>query len=260
MSRIEWTALLIGSLCLVGCGDDGSGGSGNGGSANGGSGNAGAGNSGGNTGGSGGASNAGSTSGGSGGTSNAGSTSGGASSGGAAGAASVEVCTLGCSAAADCVTNQFEVYDASHYSCDVDHCVYNGCRTDAECAGLLPSYVCRDQGVGVALCVAGCSQASDCGSGTPWDDADNYVCDNGGCKNTGCNSQAECDALGAQVNKPYRCAAINGQLSVCVPGCDRAADCPSADYTCEAQTCQYVGCRSDAACAAQLSDSRYVCR
>lgn len=270
MLRIEWTAVLIGSLCIVGCGDDsssggagrsangGSSGSANGGSTNGGS-------SGSANGGSSGSTNGGSTNGGSsgsanGGSANGGSTNGGSSSGGSAGVPSLEVCTLGCTTAADCVTNQFEVYDASHYTCDVDHCVYNGCRTDSECAALLPSYVCRDQGSGVAFCVASCTQAADCGSGMAWDDADNYVCEDGGCKSTGCNNQAECDALGAQINTPYRCAEFSSELSVCVPGCNSAADCPTADYACEDQACKFVGCTSDSACAAQLSDNRYVCR
>ncbi len=114
----------------------------------------------------------------------------------------VPVCQLGCAAPVDCVQGggALPAYDADNYACESGACRYLGCRSDDECAAI-PSrmgYVCRDPGTGTTVCVPGCASPTDCvsGSGLPAYDADNYACEAGACRYTGCRDDAECAGLG----------------------------------------------------------------
>ncbi|MGE0327663.1 MAG: hypothetical protein AB7K71_21870 [Polyangiaceae bacterium] len=261
---------LVGAAILVlatGCSDDGSsggqGGSNGGSGAQGGSG-ANGGSSGSAQGGSGAAGgSAGSGEGGSGadGGSGANGGSAGNGTGGSGGSAtSITICQAACNSPADCASGT-PLYDASHYSCDAGVCVWQGCKGDSDCT-FLGNYVCREQ-YGLPTCLKGCSSPNDCGSGQAYDDADNYSCDNGGCFNQGCNNEAECDALGDLVGKPYACADLGGG-SFCFPECNTPADCSNgqpgytaSNYECDQGVCRYTGCNGDSECA---SLGNYVCR
>jgi hypothetical protein len=110
----------------------------------------------------------------------------------------IPYCVMPCSSPADCSSGQL-AYDADNYACPDGHCVYLGCHSDTECQDVLASYVCRDGGSGVSYCMPSCSVPSDCDlSSLPYD-ADNYICPNGGCIYTGCNSDTECQVLGDYV-------------------------------------------------------------
>ena len=97
--------------------------------------------------------------------------------------------------------------------------------------------------------------ASHCG-------ADNYACDQGICKYTGCTSTAECQTTFG-TTRPYVCA--NG---TCQLRCNSSADCalPSggayaADrYQCTNNVCVWLGCNSDASCQQTFQSPNYACR
>ena len=109
----------------------------------------------------------------------------------------VRSCVHTCTTTADCSQN-VAYMDADNYSCESGTCRYLGCNTDAECQTIGP-YACRDQGSGTRYCVHTCSVPADCSAGVSYVDADNYVCEVGVCRYTGCNSDSECQALGAYV-------------------------------------------------------------
>jgi hypothetical protein len=109
-------------------------------------------------------------------------------------------CYPTCSAPADCVLGDSSLYDADNYACDQGACVWTGCNSSPECVeGLAdPDALCRDD-----LCWPGCQTVADCVLPGALYDGDNYECDQGACRWTGCNSTAECtDTL---MNPDYVC-------------------------------------------------------
>jgi hypothetical protein len=106
-------------------------------------------------------------------------------------------CVHTCSGPADCSAG-VAYMDADNYTCDLGVCHYLGCLNDAECQ-TIGAYACRDQGTGTRYCVHTCSGPADCSAGVAYLDADNYACEAGVCRYTGCNSDAECQSLGAYV-------------------------------------------------------------
>ncbi|MCA9627241.1 MAG: hypothetical protein KC766_06230 [Myxococcales bacterium] len=241
--RVYSLVLGLGVLCLS-CGSDGDSAGAGGTAASGGQGGG-----------------AGSEQGGSGGGSGASGGSSGNTSGGSGGSGgSVPACLRACSTAADCAMGSAP-YDAAHYACEGGVCRWQGCKGDSDCAAL-GNYVCRERD-GLAQCVKGCSSLGDCGSDALYDDADNYSCTDGGCIYRGCNREAECDALGADVGQPYTCADLGGG-SFCFPECVTASDCSlgqpglmDRNYECDQGVCRYTGCVGDSDCA---SLGNFVCR
>ncbi|MBW2456019.1 MAG: hypothetical protein JRI68_15990 [Deltaproteobacteria bacterium] len=107
-------------------------------------------------------------------------------------------CVAACNTVPECAQNS-SPYDEDNYSCADGWCQYQGCNGDSECQ-TMGNYVCRDVGGGTMLCVGACSTPADCDiGGGPAYDADNYSCDEGWCRYLGCNSDAECQALGDYV-------------------------------------------------------------
>jgi hypothetical protein len=121
-----------------------------------------------------------------------------------------------------------------------------------------------DAGPPLAFCQIGCTAAADCTSGSAAFDADNYRCEAGVCRYTGCNSDAECEASFSST--AYTCATIEGGQRTCVMRCSVAADCGSSgafdgdNYRCDVGHCVYTGCNTDAECQASFSSIAYVCR
>jgi hypothetical protein len=164
----------------------------------------------------------------------------------------VPVCLPPCATAADCaIPSAGEAYDADNYSCDNGGCTYTGCNSDAECSSL--NYLCRQvNGADWSTCVPQCSTPSDCdlGAGAAYD-ADNYICDNGGCVYGGCNDDAECQAT----NAATACQDFGNGILACVLTCSTVADCDQGqlafdadNYACADGYCEYTGCNSDAEC------------
>ena len=107
-------------------------------------------------------------------------------------------------------------------------------------------------------CQPGCNTTADCDLGSAAYDPDNYSCDQGACIYTGCNSEAECQAVN------LTCQDVGG-VPVCLIPCSVAADCEigggaaydADNYSCDQGGCIYTGCNSDAEC---LSMGSYLCR
>jgi hypothetical protein len=100
-------------------------------------------------------------------------------------------------------------------------------------------------------------------NGTPVADEDNYVCEDGGCRPTGCNSDAECDSQIA--GNVCRLHPIFG-LPNCDPGCITVVDCSTdsilydADnYECEGGVCRHLGCNNDAECEVAFGTRPSAC-
>jgi hypothetical protein len=112
-----------------------------------------------------------------------------------AGLAQAPYCTLACTGPADCSFDSAP-YDSDNYDCRNNVCVYTGCNSDAECQAL-GNYLCRaSAGSAMPVCLSPCTTTSDCNLGSAPYDSDNYECENDVCVYTGCNSDAECQALG----------------------------------------------------------------
>ena len=105
-----------------------------------------------------------------------------------------------------------------------------------------------------------CPPAADCDLGSAAYDADNYACTGGVCIYTGCNNDAECQAL----QSGHVCRSAQGtSMATCVKGCSTVADCGQGmapydadNYVCVAGGCVYTGCNSSTECAAL---GYYVC-
>ncbi len=117
----------------------------------------------------------------------------------------------------------------------------------------------RDAGpVPIPSCQRTCVVASDCGSGTPATDTDNFACSGGLCSYLGCRSDDECVATFGAGGDDWRCVApAGGGVPTCTRGCVAPGDCaspsPAVDadnYACEAGACRYLGCLNDAECTA----------
>lgn len=190
------------------------------------------------------------------------------------GGLSLPFCRLGCETVASCALPS-AAYDEDNYRCAGNLCEYTGCRSDAECQATFMSsgWLCRDLG-GLPTCQQACAAAADCGQGTAAFDDDNYACESGVCRYTGCATDAECastflddryvcrDVLPPDTGLPVPTARTN-----CVQSCVTPADCAAAsaafdadNYACEGGVCRYVGCRDDSECRASLMNDAYVCR
>lgn len=179
----------------------------------------------------------------------------------------LDVCVLGCDVAADCATgNPGTIIDENNYACDAGTCRWLGCLSTTECTTTYadPGYTCEAAfGSDLPTCWPTCTTASDCATGSVLTDADNYVCDGGKCRWTGCNSTTECTS--AFGSPDYRCEARGGaDIASCWPTCGTVADCAQAspaydadNYACTDGVCEYTGCNSTAECMAIGAD--YVC-
>jgi hypothetical protein len=106
-------------------------------------------------------------------------------------------CAVACNAPADCALPGGAAWDEDNWACDGGACNYLGCTSDDECA---PSMVCRDHpgvlelllGYDAPSCVPACTSAADCDLGAEPTTADNYACEDGGCRWIGCLDDAEC--------------------------------------------------------------------
>jgi hypothetical protein len=53
-----------------------------------------------------------------------------------------DYCQYTCNTPSDCVISPLEIYDASHYACEDNWCVWLGCDSTAECQEIGADYVC----------------------------------------------------------------------------------------------------------------------
>lgn len=114
-------------------------------------------------------------------------------------------------------------------------------------------------------CLLGCSSPADCTiAGSALYDADNYSCDGGRCRWTGCRTTAECQgAFGVA----YECGTLTGiPFPSCYHTCDAAADCSlgtaihdADNYACDGGLCRWLGCNSTAECQSTFMATNYVC-
>ena len=182
---------------------------------------------------------------------------GGADTGSDAGASTAPPdCVKTCRVAADCARDGANPpFDGNNWACDNGgYCRWLGCLEDAECAFF--NGVCRLRylsSVNVKTCTEGCTDVMECVETLVSVDLDNWSCADGGCKYTGCKSDAEC-------------AADHGAGAKCLPGdpypscrrpCTQPADCvtmgalPHQDadnWVCRDNICVYAGCTSDQEC------------
>jgi hypothetical protein len=112
-------------------------------------------------------------------------------------------CAAACQTASDCAPTGAQgaqgpaIEDASHFSCTAGACVWNGCRSTAECVAATHSnkVSCEQpSGAPAPTCVPTCTAATDCvipGSGT-LGDVHHYACKAGRCQWLGCRSTLEC--------------------------------------------------------------------
>ncbi len=97
------------------------------------------------------------------------------------------------------------------------------------------------------------------------EDASHFQCTGGRCQWQGCKSKAECTAA-FQVDNVI-CAKEGGSpVPDCIRTCAAAADCagqnPSDDashYACTGGRCEWLGCKSNAECAAAFQDNKFIC-
>ncbi len=177
-------------------------------------------------------------------------------------------CAATCNTGVDCHFDN-GIRSADNHRCVNSTCEYTGCNSDQECATALSdtSYGCAPYTPGgLPSCVKRCSTVNDCALGSDLFGADNYACDSGYCRWTGCTSTNECTS--AYRDTSYVCWQGPGwPFASCVKSCQTVADCdfgaPSADqdnYACVAGICEWRGCASDQECRDAYRDSRYVCR
>lgn len=111
-----------------------------------------------------------------------------------------------------------------------------------------------------AYCQIRCDTPSDCATPSAPYDEDNYECNGNACVYTGCNGDAECQALGN-----YVCRTSGGSsIPFCLLACSVPADCATAspaydedNYDCQSGVCEYTGCIDDAEC---MTLGNYRCR
>ncbi len=136
----------------------------------------------------------------------------------------------------------------------VDRDAGTGDRDSGRDAGATPLRVCQ----------LGCTVTSDCTTASPAFDADNYRCESGVCRYTGCVSDAECRSTFS--SDRYVCRDPGTGVRSCLIGCATPADCttgsPAFDadnYRCASGVCLYEGCNDDAECTASFG-AGYGCR
>jgi len=180
----------------------------------------------------------------------------------------VPYCWQVCSTPADCA-QQYPPWDEDNYSCEDGICRYDGCNSDAECQGVpgMESYLCRPSVYGDApVCVMSCGQAADCSQGMAPYNEDNYACEDGACRYTGCNSDEECQAVATM--ESYTCRVVPPvEVAQCMPGCASVTDCDLGsaaydqdNYDCEDGLCVYTGCNSDQECSDSIPTYETTCR
>ena len=191
---------------------------------------------------------------------------GGDGGGGADAAPALPVCVPTCVTAADCATGPVgSIVDANNYACDGGQCRWLGCLSTAECVATYgtQAWTCEAAfGTTVPTCWPTCSTVSQCANpNSPILGADNYACDGGKCRWTGCNDTAECTA--ANMSSAWTCRAT-GTIMSCLHTCTTPTDCatPSApydadNYDCVGGVCQYTGCNTTAEC--MTVDPDWVC-
>lgn len=118
-----------------------------------------------------------------------------------------------------------------------------------------------DSNTSFPVCLQSCDTPADCDAGSAAYDADNYDCASGVCEWTGCNSDAECEA----VLPGSICTQNATGPDYCAPVCSTAADCDMGsapfdadNYTCDSGVCTYTGCNSNEECASVFGGN-YVC-
>jgi hypothetical protein len=185
-----------------------------------------------------------------------------------AGGPQYDYCVETCQSPADCVPAQTSALtDADNYACNAGRCQYKGCNSTAECQAVYMSnaYVCGTvSGNPLPACYESCNGPADCViAGSTLYDTDNWACDGGKCRWTGCNSTAECQ--GAFMSQGYVCAASGAGFDTCWPTCSAPADCATAspvfdadNYECTGGRCQWTGCNSTSECAA-ANGGDWVC-
>ncbi len=191
---------------------------------------------------------------------------GGDGGGGADAAPALPVCVPTCVTAADCATGPVgSIVDANNYACDGGQWRWHGCLSTAECVATYgtQAWTCEAAfGTTVPTCWPTCATVSQCANpNSPILGADNYACDGGKCRWTGCNDTAECTA--ANMSSAWTCRAT-GTIMSCLHTCTTPTDCatPSApydadNYDCVGGVCQYTGCNTTAEC--MTVDPDWVC-
>ncbi len=116
----------------------------------------------------------------------------------------------------------------------------------------------------IAFCQLGCTVNADCVTASAAFDADNYRCEGGACRYTGCVSDGECQSSFA--SDRYVCRAPGTGIASCLMACIRASDCSTSsaafdadNYRCEGGVCIYEGCNTDDECTATFG-AAYGCR
>jgi hypothetical protein len=116
----------------------------------------------------------------------------------------------------------------------------------------------------LSYCYWECDQVADCplGMAGTISDADNVACDDGACRWTGCNNDAECrTSLSTQAAV---CEMAFGQMVPnCWYTCTTAADCARGpaggtsdadNFACDGGKCRWLGCNSTAECQTPSGD------
>ena len=107
----------------------------------------------------------------------------------------------------------------------------------------------------IPLCQPGCTSVADCVLSTApaTHDLDNFQCDEGICKYSGCTSDSECQTIGDYVCRDSH----NTGIPICERACNTPVDCDlgsapydSDNYQCTSGVCIYRGCNSDSECSA----------
>jgi hypothetical protein len=116
----------------------------------------------------------------------------------------------------------------------------------------------------VSWCQMACTSSADCSQNTAAYDADNYSCVSGICRYDGCRNDAECTASWNQSG--YVCGSAVFGVRYCAEVCSQPSDCTlglaaydADNYNCVSGACVYLGCRSDAECAASFTTGSYGC-
>ncbi|MBI5533459.1 MAG: hypothetical protein HY898_12135 [Deltaproteobacteria bacterium] len=119
---------------------------------------------------------------------------------------SMNLCQLGCQTPTNCATDQ-GAFSAANYTCETDHCVYNGCGSDQECETTMYSktYKCADTpGLGYKTCQKSCAAPADCAvPNSPAYDVTTWTCEQNICRYQGCPNDAACKA--SMSNQQYVC-------------------------------------------------------
>jgi hypothetical protein len=193
---------------------------------------------------------------------------GGDGGGGLDAAAPLPVCVPSCTTAADCASGPAgSIIDANNYACDGGTCRWLGCLATAECVATYgtQAWTCAAAfGAPTPTCWPTCTTAAQCANAnSPILGADNYACDGGKCRWTGCNDTAECTA--ANQSSAWTCVARGGAtMKSCWHTCTTAADCATAsapydadNYACDGGVCAWQGCNTTAECA--TIDPDWIC-